>query len=92
MKPVNESSVTEEHRISPKQVYEIFRRHISLALGGTKDTGEWGGGHPFDVEMSRIPPGKKAYPTHSHAAQTEQIKPDYRYFRIYDIDYYDGEE
>ena len=159
MKPVNESSVPEEHRISPKQIYEIYRRHISLALGGTKDTGEWGGGYPFDVEMSRIPPGKKGYPMHSHAAQTEhyiilegagvlidsggnqerigpkdqficrpgeahqifndgtsdlvyyvianhhradvttypksgkrQIKPDYRYFRIDDVDYYDGEE
>jgi uncharacterized cupin superfamily protein len=159
MRPVNENSVAEEHRISPKEIYEIYRKHISLALGGIKDTGEWGGGHPFDVELSRIPAGKSGYPLHSHAAQTEyyiilegsgllinssglqtrirsrdhficrpgeahqilndgtsdllyyviadhhradvatypktdkrQIKPEYRYFRIADVDYYDGEE
>jgi uncharacterized cupin superfamily protein len=159
MKPVNEDSVAEEHRISPKEVFEIYRRHISLALGGVKDTGEWGGGYPFDVELSRIPAGKRGYPSHSHAAQTEhyiilegsgllmdsygpgtrirsmdhficrpgeahqivndgasdlvyyviadhhradvttypttgkrQIKPEYRYFKIADVDYYEGEE
>ena len=159
MNPVNESSVPEDHRISPRGNYEIHRRHISLALGGVKDTGEWGGGHPFDVEMARIPAGKTGYPLHSHAAQTEyyivlsgsgvlksdggsvqeisagdhficppgtvhqihndsgadlvyyviadhhradvttypesgkrQVKPEYRYFRIEDVPYYEGEE
>jgi len=68
---VNESQVSEEHRKSPKGAYEIFRKHISLALGGVKDVGTWGGGHPFDVELVKIPAGKKNYPFHSHAAQTE---------------------
>src|SRR5262249_47337902 len=68
---INESKVQEEHRISPKGGYEMFRKHISLALGGVKDVGPWGGGHPFDVELARIPPGKKNFPLHSHAAQTE---------------------
>jgi uncharacterized cupin superfamily protein len=68
---VNESQVQEEHRISPKGTYEILRKHISLALGGVKDVGPWGGGHPFDVELARIPRGKKNFPLHSHAAQTE---------------------
>jgi uncharacterized cupin superfamily protein len=27
--------------------------------------------HPFDVELARIPPGKTAYPYHSHSAQWE---------------------
>ncbi len=44
---------------------------MSLGLGGAKDTGPWGGGHPFDVEIARIPPGRKGYPYHAHAAQTE---------------------
>jgi uncharacterized cupin superfamily protein len=155
----NQSSVPVEHRLSPKGTYEIYRQHISLALGGIKDVGPWGGGHPFDVELAKIPPGKKGYPYHSHAAQTEyylivsgkgqvldgagkftpigsgdhiifgpgeahqllnnseedliffvladhhraeittyphsgkrQVKPEYRYFRISDVDYYDGEE
>ena len=71
MLPVNQADVPEDHRLSPKGNYEIHRRHISLALGGVKDTGEWGGGPPFDVEMARIPPGTTGYPLHSHAAQTE---------------------
>lgn len=44
---------------------------MSLALGGIKDRGDWGGGHPFDIELAVIPAGKKNYPYHSHAAQTE---------------------
>jgi uncharacterized cupin superfamily protein len=68
---INESQVAEEHRTSPKGTYEIFRKHISLVLGGVKDVGSWGGGHPFDMELARIPPGKKNFPLHSHAAQTE---------------------
>jgi uncharacterized cupin superfamily protein len=71
MRIINESQVSEEHRKSPKGAYEIFRKNLSLGLGGIKDVGPWGGGHPFDVELARIPPGKKNYPFHSHAAQTE---------------------
>jgi uncharacterized cupin superfamily protein len=71
MRIVNQSKVPTEHRRSPKGAYEIFRQHISIALGSTKDIGPWGGGHPFDVELERIPPGKRNYPLHSHAAQTE---------------------
>ena len=158
-KIVAQSTLPEEHRTSPGGFYEIRRRHISLALGGVKDTGAWGGGHPFDIELATIPPGKAGYPLHSHAAQTEhyiilhgsgllrgadgaeqpitagdhfichpgeahqlfnnssadltyyviadhhradvttyansgkrQIKPEYRCFRVEDVDYYDGEE
>ena len=68
---VNERDVPVEQRESPKGVFGISRQHVSLALGGVKDVGEWGGGHPFDVELSTIPPGKKNYPHHAHAAQTE---------------------
>lgn len=48
-----------EHRRSPKGTYEIYRQHVSLALGGVKDAGAWNGGHPFDVERFVLPPGKK---------------------------------
>jgi uncharacterized cupin superfamily protein len=71
MRIVNQSKVPIEHRNSPKCTYEIFRQHISLAMGGIKDIGPWGGGHPFDIELAWIPPGKRNYPLHSHAAQTE---------------------
>ena len=158
MASINQNSVPEKHRISPKGKYEIYRKQVSLAIGGIKDVGPWGGGHPFDIELARIPCGKVGYPLHSHAAQTEyyiilqgagilriedrqapvyagdhficlpgvthqiinnsyedliyyviadhhrsdvttypesdkrQIKPEYRYFHISDVDYYDGEE
>ncbi len=71
MRKVNITDVAEDHRVSPKGGFELRRRHISLAIGGVKDTGPWGGGHPFDVELTEIPPGKSNFPLHSHAAQTE---------------------
>jgi len=71
MKMINESDVPMESRKSPKGAYELSRKHISLALGGKKDQGTWAGGHPFDIELSRLPVGKKNFPFHSHAAQWE---------------------
>lgn len=68
---INEAEVPTEHRRSPKGDFEIIRKHMSMALGGVKDTGPWGGGHPFDVELAKLPPGKRNFPLHSHAAQTE---------------------
>jgi uncharacterized cupin superfamily protein len=68
---VNCLSVPVEHRKSPKGSFEILRRHVSVALGTKRGVGAWGNGHPFEVEIAQIPPGKKGYPYHSHAAQTE---------------------
>jgi uncharacterized cupin superfamily protein len=56
---------------SPKGKFCVHRKHISLALGGVKDMGTAGGGHPFDVELTRVPPGAVNWPFHSHAAQWE---------------------
>lgn len=71
MHKVNLADVPVEHRRSPAGRYELQRQHVSLALGGIKDTGPWGGGHPFDVEFVTLPPGRANYPLHAHAAQTE---------------------
>jgi len=71
MEKINESEVLEQLIESPKGRFGLSRHHISLALGGKKDQGVWGGGHPFDVELSVLPPGKKNHPFHSHAAQWE---------------------
>lgn len=71
MNKVNESVVSPEHRRSPGGSFQVLRRHLSDALGGNRDVGPWGGGHPFEVELATVPPGKKNYPHHSHAAQTE---------------------
>lgn len=71
MKKINESEVEVGERRSPKGDFELDRQHISIALGGKKDIGVWGGGHPFDIEKTVLLPGKKNYPLHSHAAQWE---------------------
>ncbi|VVM06014.1 hypothetical protein MAMC_00918 [Methylacidimicrobium cyclopophantes] len=60
-----------QERRSPKGRYHLFQKEISLALGGKKDVGRWGGGHPFDVTLVRIPPGAVNWPLHAHAAQWE---------------------
>ena len=71
MKKINQNQIDWVERKSPKRKYNLFRRHISLLLGGKKDTGTWGGGHPFDVEMTRVPPGKTNWPYHAHSSQWE---------------------
>jgi uncharacterized cupin superfamily protein len=71
MNRTNESAVEPEHRKSPGGSFQVMRHHMSVALGGKRDIGAWGGGHPFDVELAVISAGKKNYPYHSHAAQTE---------------------
>lgn len=58
---------------SPHGKYQLQRQSVSQALGGIKDVGEWGGGHPFDVEFFTIPPGAANFPFHAHAAQWEMF-------------------
>lgn len=71
MKKINISQIAEAAQRSPKGTFSVLRKHISLALGGLKDTGVSGGGHPFDLEMVRVPRGCAAWPLHSHSAQWE---------------------
>lgn len=71
VKKANLADVPVEHRCSPKGKFELRRQHVSLALGGVKDVGTWGGGHPFDIERVSLPPGKVNFPLHAHASQTE---------------------
>jgi len=71
MRKINISQVAEAAQHSPKGSFAVFRKHISLALGGLKDVGVFGGGHPFDLELVRVPPGRAAWPLHSHSAQWE---------------------
>jgi uncharacterized cupin superfamily protein len=56
---------------SPAGTYHVVRQSISQALGGIKDVGTWGGGHPFDVEYFRLPAGAANFPFHAHSAQWE---------------------
>lgn len=60
-----------EEQHSPAKKYHSFCRNVSLALGGLRNGGLWAGGHPFDVQVRRIPPGAAICPFHSHLAQWE---------------------
>ena len=73
MQIANLSSIPAQSVSSPQGKYRLARQSVSQALGGAKDTGTWGGGHPFDVEHVRVPPGSANFPYHAHAAQWEMF-------------------
>ena len=71
MKIVNANDVEELSWGSPDGSYEAYGRQISEALGREPVSTDLMKRHPFDVEIQRIPPGKKPCPFHSHSAQWE---------------------
>lgn len=71
MKTVHIPDLPEIHAKSPTGKYESYCKDVSLALGGVKDTGAWGGGHPFDLQQRRVPPGATVCPLHAHSGQWE---------------------
>jgi len=71
MKRVNLRDLREEQIRSPGGKFHSYFRNVSLALGGVRNVGSWGGGHPFDLQVRRIPAGAAVCPFHSHLAQWE---------------------
>ncbi len=71
MHKTNQNQLPWSEQRSPTGKFCVHRKHLSLALGGIKDMGASGGGHPFDVELTRVPPGAANWPFHSHAVQWE---------------------
>jgi uncharacterized cupin superfamily protein len=71
MKKVNVNDVEEPGWRSPKGTFEGSSRNISLALGRDPDSSDYFKRQPFDLELLRIPPGKKPYPYHAHSNQWE---------------------
>jgi uncharacterized cupin superfamily protein len=71
MNKINLRDIAEEEQHSPTRKFHSFCRNVSIALGGLRNTGLWGGGHPFDVQIRRVPPGAAICPFHSHLAQSE---------------------
>ena len=58
---------------SPAGKFHSFCQNISIGLGGIRNGGTWCGGHPFDLQVRRIPPGAAVCPFHSHLAQWEMF-------------------
>ena len=46
--------------------YERYRQHLSVALGNKEPNS-----HPFDVELTRVPPGARPCPVHAHSNRWE---------------------
>lgn len=71
MRKVNARDVEEFTWSSPKGKFAGAGKLISEALGRKPASTDLVERHPFDVEITRLPPGKAAYPFHSHSAQWE---------------------
>ena len=71
MRKVNTNNMAELTWSSPKGKYCGAGKEVSEELGRKPDSTDLLERHPFDVEISRIPPGKSACPYHSHSAQWE---------------------
>jgi uncharacterized cupin superfamily protein len=71
MQKVNIKDVTEESWESPSGKFAGAGKGISIALGRKPFSTDLKERHPFDVELTRIPPGKIPYPFHAHSAQWE---------------------
>jgi uncharacterized cupin superfamily protein len=73
MNQVHIPSLAWEELHSPTRKFHSFCQNISVALGGIRNGGTWCGGHPFDVQIRRIPPGAAVCPFHLHLAQWEMF-------------------
>lgn len=71
MQKVNVRDVAEEGWFSPKGKYGGYFKGVSVALGRDQQSTDLAKRHPFDLEITRLPPGKSGCPYHSHSAQWE---------------------
>lgn len=71
MRKINAKDVVEDSWSSPNGRFAGAGRGISEALGRKPLSMNLNERHPFDVEITRVAPGKTPYPYHSHAAQWE---------------------
>jgi uncharacterized cupin superfamily protein len=71
MLKVNTKNIEEVTWSSPKGKFAGAGKEISEELGRKPQSTDLNERHPFDVEISRIPPGKTPCPYHSHSAQWE---------------------
>lgn len=71
MHKVNTATMAEYAWSSPKGKFAGAGKEISEELGRNPSSTDLNERHPFDVEISRVPPGKSPCPYHSHSAQWE---------------------
>lgn len=71
MRKINTQEIAEDAWSSPKGKFNGAGKGISEALGRDPLSTDLKTRHPFDVEITRIPPGQTPCPYHSHSAQWE---------------------
>jgi len=71
MRKVNTNEIEPVRWASPKGTFAGEGIEISEALGRKRDSTDLLQRHPFDVEILRVPVGKRPYLYHSHSAQWE---------------------
>jgi uncharacterized cupin superfamily protein len=71
MHKINTKDVPEVTWSSPKGKFGGAGKEISVALGRQPNSTDLTQRHPFDVEITRIPPGRSGCAYHSHSAQWE---------------------
>ncbi|HEY1663642.1 MAG TPA: cupin domain-containing protein [Verrucomicrobiae bacterium] len=71
MHKVNTNKMEEVTWSSPRGKFVGAGKEVSEELGRKPRSTDLNERHPFDVEISRIPPGKTPCPYHSHSAQWE---------------------
>ncbi len=71
MKTVNINEIKEEPWQSPGGKYAAHFKGISIALGRDPVSLDLAKRHPFDLEWTRVPPGKHNFPYHAHSAAWE---------------------
>lgn len=71
MKHVHLDAVPWMDWASPTGKFSASGKQISEALGAVMNATLADGGHPFDLEFGRLPPGKSGCPFHRHSAQWE---------------------
>jgi uncharacterized cupin superfamily protein len=71
MNKINTNDIPEENWTSPKGKFAGAYKGVSLALGRNERSMDLRERHPFDIEITRVPPGKINCPYHSHSAQWE---------------------
>ncbi len=71
MEKVNVNDIQEEPWQSPRGKFAASFKGISEAIGRDRTSLDLAKRHPFDLEWTRIPPGKFNFPYHAHSAQWE---------------------
>jgi uncharacterized cupin superfamily protein len=68
---VNTRTVEWSSQASPTGKFSRAGKKISEALGRDRRSMDLNERHPFDVEITKVPPGAASCPYHSHSAQWE---------------------